>query len=66
MTRHINTGNAGNRTRGEKHHRARLSEAQVAQIRRMYRPYLVGMVELSRQFGCGVSTIRDIVKGATW
>lgn len=54
--------NRGNRTRGERHHRAKLSDAQVARIRRRYRPGLVGYVELAREEGCAVSTVRDIVK----
>lgn len=57
--------NRGNRTRGERHHRAKLSDAQVARIRRRYRPNLVGYVELGREEGCSPWTVRDIVKGWT-
>ena len=60
-----NWGNLGNRTRGEKHHRAKLTDAQVEKIRRMYRPRIVGMPTLAREFGVGISTIRDIVTERT-
>lgn len=46
---------------GQDHHRAKLSDEQVAKIRRMYRPRIVGYETLAREFNCGASTIRDIV-----
>lgn len=51
---------------GEWHHRARLTEAQVEQIRRMYRPRRVGYGALAETFGVGESTIRDIITRRTW
>jgi hypothetical protein len=63
MTRGL--GNSGNRTTGEAHHRAKLSDADVARMRRMYRPGIVSMPLLAREFGCGVSTVRDIVQYRT-
>lgn len=46
---------------GQDHHRAILTDEQVAKIRRMYRPRIVSYDVLAREFGCGASTIRDIV-----
>lgn len=34
-------------------------------MRRMYRPGIVGMPTLAREFNCGLSTVRDIVTYAT-
>lgn len=51
-----------NHAHGERRHRAKLSDDQVAKIRRMYRPRIVGYRVLSREFGCAESTVRDIVK----
>lgn len=56
---------SGNRTRGEKHHRAKLTDAQVARIRRRYRPGVVGYMVLAKEEGCSTWTVRDIVKGWT-
>lgn len=50
---------------GQDHHRAKLTDTQIDQIRRMYRPGIVGYVVLARQFNCGESTIRDIVQYRT-
>lgn len=49
-------------TRGEHHHRAKLSDATVARIRRRYRPGIVGYRVLAQEEGCSISTVRDIVK----
>ena len=57
--------NLGNRTRGQRHHRAKYSDAQVARIRRRYIPGVVGYVVLAKEEGVPVSTVRDIVKGWT-
>ncbi len=46
---------------GECHQRAKLTDAEVARMRRMYRPGVVGMPTLAREFHCGLSTVRDIV-----
>jgi DNA invertase Pin-like site-specific DNA recombinase len=50
---------------GQDHHRAKLSDEQVAKIRRMYKYRVVGYDVLAREFGCGASTIRDIVQYRT-
>lgn len=44
------------------HHRAKLTDEQVRTIRKLYASGTIGYVLLSRVFGCGESTIRDIVK----
>lgn len=46
---------------GECHQKAKLTDAEVARMRRMYRPGIVSMPLLAREFGCGLSTVRDIV-----
>jgi hypothetical protein len=60
-----NPGNMGNRTRGEQHHRAKLTDAQVAKIRRMYRPRVVSMPILAQEFGVSVSCVKHILYGET-
>lgn len=45
---------------GEGHQRAKLSDAQVDRMRRLYRPGVVGYKSLASLFGCGESTARDI------
>lgn len=50
---------------GQCHHRAKFTDDQVAKIRRMYRPGVVGYRTLSKEFGCGEPTIRDIVTHVT-
>lgn len=50
---------------GESNAKAKLTDEQVRKMRRMYRPHLVGYVVLAETFGCGESTVRDIVKGRT-
>lgn len=47
------------------HHRAKLTAAEVAKMRRMYRRNLVGYRVLAQEFGCGISTVRDIVQYRT-
>jgi hypothetical protein len=44
---------------GEWHQRARLTDAQVREIRAAYGP--LGYKRLAGRFGCGESTVRDIV-----
>lgn len=46
---------------GEQHHRAKLTDAQVAAIRQQHRPGKVGYQTLARRYGVGESTIRDII-----
>lgn len=50
---------------GEWHPRAKLTAEQVASIRAEYVPYVTGMGALARKYGCGRSTIRDIVTLST-
>jgi len=45
---------------GEHHHRAKLTDSQVAEIRRKHMPYVYGYGRLAKEYGCGESTIRDI------
>lgn len=45
---------------GECHQHAKLSDAQVAEIRRKHTPYVCGYRKLAKEYGCGQSTIRDI------
>jgi hypothetical protein len=45
---------------GEWHGKARLTDEQVAKMRRMYKPGIVGYRLLAKEFGCGESTVRDI------
>ena len=47
------------------HHRAKLTAAQVAAIRREYLAYVRGYGYLARKYGCGESTVRDIVQYRT-
>jgi len=47
------------------HHRAKLSADQVRQMRAKYLAYVVGYETLAREFGCGISTARDICRYAT-
>lgn len=51
-------------SRGEKHGRAKLSEEQITQIRKLYRKGLG--IRLAEQFGVGQSQILRIVKGEHW
>ena len=42
------------------HHRAKLTNDQVRQMRAMYLAYVIGYETLAAEFGCGISTARDI------
>jgi DNA invertase Pin-like site-specific DNA recombinase len=44
------------------HHRAKLTPDQVREMRRLYASGTLGYRILARVFGCGQSTVRDIVK----
>lgn len=48
---------------GECHHRAKLSDSDVAEMRRLRheKPWLWSYRALAEYFGCGQSTARDIV-----
>jgi DNA invertase Pin-like site-specific DNA recombinase len=50
----------GNRF-GEEHHRARLSDAQVEEIRELYEDGFSSYRSLAKRFGVTKATIRDIV-----
>lgn len=47
---------------GEAHGMARLTDAQVREMRKDYRPYVRGYGWLARKYRCGESTARDIVR----
>lgn len=62
--------NHNGRVVGECHHKARLSDAQVGQIREAYAigkaiSRRFGYGTLAARYGCGASTIRDIVQFRT-
>ena len=51
---------------GERHHRAKLTDSQVREMRTIYAEWKVkrlrrGYSTLAAMFGCGVSTARDII-----
>ena len=46
---------------GEDHQRAKLDDAQVAAMCAEYVPYVRGYATLAKKYGCGTSTVRDIV-----
>ena len=47
---------------GECHQKAKLSDAQVVEMRRLRAEHNLSYWQLAAQFGCGMSTARDIVK----
>lgn len=49
---------------GQGHHRAKLTDAQVARMRSLFERG-IGYKALAREFGCSVSTARDICRGTT-
>lgn len=42
------------------HHRAKLTDQQVVNMRKQHLAYVVGYETLAKLFGCGISTARDI------
>jgi hypothetical protein len=67
---HINHINP-ERVQGENNGRALLTESQVREIRRKYRPYInnhkpSNQKELAKEFNVGVWVIKGIVHGETW
>ena len=42
------------------HHRAKLTDDQVSEMRKKHLAYVVGYETLAKMFACGVSTARDI------
>ncbi len=58
----------GTRLHGEKHHQAKLTEAQVAEIRRRYKFYSRkdGADAMAREFGVSPVTILRVLKNRGW
>lgn len=56
----------GSRRRGEKHPLAKLSDAQVNEIREFYRLKLESQYELSRRYGIAQQQVSRIVRGENW
>lgn len=48
---------------GQKHHNARLTDVEVRDIRNRHMAYIKGRgyYSLAKEYGVGVSTIRDII-----
>ncbi len=42
------------------HHRAKLTNEQVKEMRKQHLAYVVGYETLAKRFNCGISTARDI------
>lgn len=57
-------GNPGNRTTGEKHHRAKLSDARVALIREFIAAE-VPSARIVAWIGCSPELVKDIKHGRT-
>jgi hypothetical protein len=55
----------GRHPHGETHYRARLSDAQVREMRDLHLRTRKGYESLAKIFGCGTSTARDICTGRT-
>jgi hypothetical protein len=55
-----------NRARGEAHHRARLTEAQVLAIRAEYLPFKMTARMLAARYGVSIPTIRFILRRRIW
>lgn len=56
----------GTITRGEQHGAAKLTEADVREIRRLYSPRVCSFKKLGRMFGVDFSTVYAIVKRKSW
>lgn len=52
--------------RGKDHHKAKLTEAQVKEIRRLHTEEKISTYELSYQFDVGQSNIWNIVNRKIW
>ncbi|WP_123351021.1 HNH endonuclease [Pseudomonas brassicacearum] len=57
-----------NRVSGEQHHLAKLSESQVAELRRRYKPYCRtnSSGALAKEFGVSQRTVWAAIKAITW
>ncbi|MDP9437450.1 MAG: transposase family protein [Actinomycetota bacterium] len=53
----------GRKAKGEEHSLAQMSNAEVAEIRREYEPYVVTARMLAARFGVSVVTVQKIVEG---
>lgn len=56
----------GTISRGQQHRSARLTEADVLEIRRLHVEEGLNYRRIARRFGVDESTVRDIVAGRTW
>lgn len=52
--------------RGSQNHKAKLTEDQVIEIRRNYKPKVVTQASLAKQYGVGQPLIGMIVRGDIW
>jgi len=50
---------------GQSHHKARLTDAQVRQMRQLRQDFGLTYKKLAERFKCGESTARDIVNYCT-
>ena len=50
----------------QKNRKGKLKKNQVIQIRKMYKPYVVTLYDLAKQFKVCPKTIHKIVTGVTW
>ena len=55
-----------NPPRGERHRSAKLTWAQVAEIRRLYAAGYITQQQLADQFGVALTTINPLLRGKTW
>jgi hypothetical protein len=54
------------RVRGEKHHRAKLSEDQVRDLRARYAAGQVSLSKLAAEFDVSTSTVAKVIYRKTW
>jgi len=47
------------------HHRSKLSDDTVRQMRKDYKPYVFGYEKLAAKYCCGISSARDICQYRT-
>lgn len=51
---------------GQQCHKAKITEGDVAEIRSLYQPGSVTLLELGQRYGLGISAIHAIVKRISW
>lgn len=61
MTIKCGTGNHSSHVSGEKHPKAKLTDAQVLEMRALYRTGKHSYASLGRQFNCSSKTVADII-----